>query len=68
MNTDVKISLRAARVNAGLTQVQAADKLLIGTSTLHAYERGKRQPRFSLLVQMEKLYGVGVGYLRSENE
>ena len=55
-----KISLRAARVNAGFTQKQAADKLLIGTSTLQGYESGKRQPRMDMLCRMEALYGIGM--------
>jgi len=61
---DVKISLRAARVNAGLNQKQAADLLLIGTSTLQGYESGKYQPRMDLLGRMEQLYGIGVQHLR----
>ena len=62
MITDTKITLRAARVNAGFTQKEAADKLLIGTSTLQGYESGKRQPRMDLLKQMEDLYGMGIQY------
>ncbi|MCL2579306.1 MAG: helix-turn-helix transcriptional regulator [Oscillospiraceae bacterium] len=58
MITNAKITLRAARVNIGLSQKNAADKLLIGTSTLHGYESGKRQPRLNLLRRMEQLYGI----------
>ncbi|MCL2856497.1 MAG: helix-turn-helix transcriptional regulator [Oscillospiraceae bacterium] len=64
MIINAKISLRAARVNTGLTQAQAADKLLIGTSTLHGYESGKRQPRMDLLSRMEALYGIGMQHFR----
>ena len=63
---NAKFSLRAARVNAGYTQAQAADKLLIGTSTLHGYESGKRQPRMDMLGRMEVLYGIGMQYFRLE--
>ena len=61
---DAKVTLRAARVNAGFTQKEAADKLLIGTSTLQGYESGKRQPRLDLLGRMEMLYGMGIQYFR----
>ena len=64
MITNAKISLRAARVNAGYTQKEAADKLLIGTSTLQGYESGKRQPRMDLLGRMEMLYGIGMQHFR----
>ena len=63
---NVKISLRSARVNTGLSQKQAADKLLIGTSTLQGYESGKRQPRMDLLLRMEALYGIGMQHFRLE--
>ena len=66
MFVDVKISLRAARVNAGLSQKKAADLLLIGTSTLQGYESGKRQPRLDILGRMERLYGIGMQHLRLE--
>jgi len=68
MTINAKISLRAARVNAGFTQAQAADKLLIGTSTLQGYESGKRQPRMDLLGRMEGLYGIGMQHFRFVEE
>jgi len=64
LNTNIKISLRAARVNAGLSQKRAADLLLIGTSTLQGYESGKYQPRMDLLARMEQVYGIGIAHLR----
>ena len=66
MIINAKISLRAARVNAGFTQKEAADRLLIGTSSLQGYESGKRPPRLDLLGRMEKLYGIGMQCFRFE--
>ena len=66
MSVNVRITLRAARVNAGFSQKEAADMLLIGTSTLQGYESGKRQPRMELLGRMEQIYGIGVQHLRLE--
>ena len=68
MTINAKISLRAARVNAGYTQKKAADKLLIGTSTLQGYECGRRQPRMDMLGRMEALYGIGMQHFRLEME
>jgi len=58
MTSDVRISLRAARVNAGLTQKKASDMLRIGTSTLQGYENGRRIPRWDLVERMQRLYGI----------
>jgi len=64
MILDAKVTLRAARVNAGLTQKEAADRLLIGTTTLQGYESGKRLPRMDMLGRMERLYGMGMQNFR----
>ena len=62
---NIKLCLKAARVNAGLSQKQAADKLNIGVSTLQGYESGKRYPRLDTLEQMQKVYGVSISYFTS---
>ena len=51
------ISLKAARVNAGLTQKQASKLLGISQSTLQNYESGKNVPDIVMARQLEKLYG-----------
>lgn len=43
-NAGFKISLRAARVNAGLTQEEASERAGCARSTLNGYESGKTQP------------------------
>lgn len=52
------ITLRAARVNAGLTQRDAAKSLEIGVNTLANYERGKTFPDVPTIKKMETLYGI----------
>lgn len=52
------ISLRAARVNAGLTQKQAAELLGISESTLINYEKSKFPPKEPIIRKFEKLYGI----------
>ena len=52
------MSLKAARINKGLTQREAA--LLIGVSvpTIANYEKGASFPDVPIIVQIEKVYGV----------
>lgn len=53
-----KISLKAARVNKGLTQEAAAKMLGISVFTLINYESGKSYPDVPIIKQIEKVYGV----------
>ena len=62
--TPPKISLEAARVNAGLIQEEAARRLGITRLTLHKYETGKTQPRAGMMEKMEKLYGYPREWIR----
>ncbi len=52
------ITLKAARINKELTQLQAAQKLGISKDTLRNYEQGKSYPDVPLIKKIEKLYGV----------
>lgn len=54
----MKITLRAARINAGLTQSEAAKKLDVSKDSISNWERGKTFPDVSLLKKIESLYGV----------
>lgn len=51
-----KISLKAARVNANLSQHQAADALGINVSTLQNYETGKTIPDWTMVKEIERVY------------
>jgi len=55
----VRITLKAARVNQGLTQKEAAEKLGISKDTVYNYEKGKTFPNEQMIKKMEKLYNVG---------
>lgn len=52
-----KITLKAARVNAGLTQKEAAEKLKISNKTLCAWECGKTMPNVNKIDDICELYG-----------
>lgn len=52
------ITLKAARVNAGLTQKEAAEKLGIALDTLINYEAGRTFPAVPTIQKIESLYHV----------
>lgn len=54
----VKITLEAARRNAGLTQKDAADQLGISNKTLGNWENGVTFPDAMQIVKICDLYGV----------
>ena len=53
-----QITLKAARVNAGLTQSEVAEKLKISTGTLKNWERGKTFPKQPQIEALCELYNV----------
>lgn len=53
----MKVSFRAARINANLKMQEAAEMLEIATSTLCEYEAGRYEPRFSTVQKMAEIYG-----------
>lgn len=52
------ISLKAARVNAGLTQKEIAKLLGVAPVTYWKWETGRVEPRFSQYQQICKVCGV----------
>lgn len=54
----MQISLRAARINAGLTQQQVEEKTGIARSTLTRWEKGETKPSQSNLVRICDLYQI----------
>ena len=54
----MQLTLKAARVNKGYTQKQAAELLGITRDTLSNYERGKSYPDVPIIKKIEKLYQV----------
>ena len=56
----LKITLAAARVNAGMTQEEAAEKLGIDRTTLFNYENGKTSPTMTMLTKMAEVYGISI--------
>lgn len=52
------ITLKAARVNAGLTQKCAAERLGVSERTLMLWENGKTFPNVPSIEKIQKLYGI----------
>lgn len=51
-----KITLEAARVNAGFTQKESAEKLGVSTKTLQNYESGESVPNWDMVQKIGELY------------
>ena len=55
---DFKISLAAARVNARLTQEEAAKLLGVGKQTVRNWETGKTKPTTAVILAMSQIYAI----------
>lgn len=53
----MQITLRAARVNAGMSQSEAAYKLSVNISTVSSWENGKTVPSLENFRKLCRLYG-----------
>ena len=58
-----KITLAAARVNAGMSQQEAAKALGISVATLQNYESGKTIPQWSTVQKIEDVYKFPADYI-----
>lgn len=54
----MKLTLKAARVNRGLTQKTAADAIGVTEDTMSNWERGKSYPDALHIKKIEDVYGV----------
>jgi len=58
MDGKLRISLEAARVNAGMTQPQAAQALGISVATLLKWEKGTTVPPVDKAEKLVNMYGL----------
>ena len=56
----MKLTLKAARVNAGFTVKEAAEAIGVKEDTLYRWEAWKSSPKISPAVKLAKLYGLTV--------
>ena len=60
----MEITLRAARVNAGLTQADVEKQTGFARSTITSWEHGKTSPKARDLATLCQLYGVPVANIK----
>lgn len=58
-----KITLKAARVNANLSQAEAAAKIGVAVSTLKNWEAGKTFPNQPKIQRLCEVYGISFDVL-----
>lgn len=56
----MQISLKAARINAGMQQAEAAEKLGVLRDTIGRWESGKTKPKADQLQKLCEVYGVPI--------
>lgn len=54
------ITLKAARVNANLTQAEVVERLKISKNTLMSYEKYRTIPSIAMAQKFAELYGMNV--------
>lgn len=54
------LTLKAARVNAGLSVKAAAEAVGVTEDTMYRYESGKSSPKIGTAVKLAELYGVSI--------
>lgn len=54
----MQVTLKAARINAGMTQREAADKIGVTVDTIGNWERGKSFPNVIQIPAIEGTYHV----------
>ena len=63
MSDKIQISMKAARVNAGLSQEDVAQKLHVGKQTVVNWEKGKTEPKINQARAISELYGMPLDYI-----
>ena len=58
-----KITLPAARVNAGMNQREMAEFLGVDVSTITNWEKGKTEPSTSQLRKIREVSGIPMDYI-----
>lgn len=63
-----KLTLKAARVNAGYTQHDVADNMHVALSTVRNWENGTTSPKLSQFVKLCRLYNTPMDCIFFEDE
>ncbi|HCV6748725.1 TPA: helix-turn-helix transcriptional regulator [Staphylococcus aureus] len=68
MNENIKLLLRAARINKGMSQKKAASLLGVHYQTLASWEKDSSDLSRSKMILLEKVYGIPLKYIFFGNE
>lgn len=60
----IKITMAAARTNAGLSQKQLAEACGVSESAILNWEKGKNAPNLKYLPKLEQAYGISLDYVK----
>lgn len=60
----IQISLAAARVNADLSQKEAAEKIGVAPVTLSRWEKGEAIPNMAVARKLAELYNIPLDNIR----
>ena len=55
--------IKNLRIKAGMSQLQLAEKLSVGSSAVGMYEQGRRTPSVDMIILLARVFGVSVDYL-----
>lgn len=56
----VQISLAAARVNANMTQKEAAERIGVTPQTIFNWEKGCSEPSIQQAIKLSEVYGIPI--------
>lgn len=62
-NNKFQISLASARVNAGYTQSDIAEKMHVSKRTIVNWEKGKNKPSSASLQILSQIYNTPIDYI-----
>lgn len=60
---DFKVSIAAARTNAGLNQPEFAEKMGVSVSTVLNWEKGRTEPNTSQLRMISEISGIPMDFI-----
>ena len=60
---EIEKKLKAARLNAGMTQEQVAEKIMVSRQTISNWETGKSLPDIISIINMSDLYQISLDEL-----
>lgn len=64
----LKDNIKKARLDAGLTQLEVAEKLGVAQAQYARWENGGRNPKDDTVKKLSEIFGVSLDYLKGRND